>query len=177
MTSGAELKQQVGATTRTEEMKLLVPAKEVSYDFLVSSTQQFQTVLGEGAFATVYLGTLTGKKVAVKVEKTIDDLNDAKMSRLLIEQFESELETLYTHAHANICALVGHSEDGPSRALVYEFCANGALYDRIACAKGEEPLTWGQRIQLAVGAARGLAFLHSASPDPIVHRDVKVSRL
>ena len=83
--------------------------------------------------------------MAVKVEKTIDDLNDAKMSRLLIEQFESELETLYTHAHANICALVGHSEDGPSRALVYEFCANGALYDRIACAKGDQ---WGQASRL-----------------------------
>ena len=40
------------------------------------------------------------------------------------------------HCHPNICALIGHSEDGPSRVLVYEYCANGALYDRIACSMG-----------------------------------------
>jgi hypothetical protein len=146
---------------------------EIQYKKLRGATGNFaaEHVLGEGSFARVFMGCLAGKKVAVKVDKHLDegeeDESAAEMIKALEQQFVAELKCLYQYRHPNICALLHHSTDGPTRCLVYEYCANGALWGNI------HPLTWPQRRRVAVGVARGLAYLHSATPDPIVHRDVK----
>jgi serine/threonine protein kinase len=80
------------------------------------------------------------------------------MSKVLEQQFVAELKCLYQYKHPNICSLLHHSTDGPTRCLVYEYCANGALYGNI------HPLSWGQRLRVAVGVGRGLAYLHAATP-------------
>jgi hypothetical protein len=138
------------------------------YDQLQDATNSFAAskVLGQGAFATVYLGQLGKRKVAVKKEKPVVVEKEAleKTLQLLEQQFSSEIQTLYRYHHPNICALLAHAIDGPSRCLVYEYCSNGTLYGKI------NPLTWPQRLRIGLGIARGLAYLHSVTPDPIVHR-------
>jgi hypothetical protein len=117
------------------------------YDQLRDVTNGFAAnkVLGQGAFATVYLGQLGKRKVAVKKEKPVVVEEEAleKTLQLLEQQFSSEIQTLYRYHHPNICALLGHAIDGPSRCLVYEYCANGALYGKI------NPLTWPQRLRIS----------------------------
>jgi serine/threonine protein kinase len=152
---------------------------EISHLQLVRATDDFATVLGRGAFATVYKGVMSGsgETVAVKVDSPGLANKDEKTSQLLEQQYVYEIEILYGNAHPNICALIAHCTDGPTRSLVYEYCSNGNLLDRIAAAKKEyvwPVLTWPERLRIAVGTARGLAFLHSSSPNAIVHRDVKV---
>jgi serine/threonine protein kinase len=167
--------------------------KERSYKELQQATNHFSTVLGRGGFATVYKGLLkapgrggAGVSVAVKVDIERPGGGDAELVRMLRIQFTSEISTLYKYRHVNICALLGHCVDGPTRALVYEFCSNGNLSQWLAlCAPHDHTnppaerrpaLTWLQRLEIAVGTARGLAYLHSNTP-PIVHRDVKPSNL
>ena len=65
--------------------------------------------------------------------------------------------------------------DGPTRALVYDFCANGDLFEYIH-APDKPALSWAQRLRIAVGTGRGLAYLHSAEP-PVIHRDVKTMNI
>jgi serine/threonine protein kinase len=114
-----------------------------------------------------------GVKVAIKVDSPALLKQTEKTRRMLEKQFVYEVETLYEYRHPNICALIAHCADGPTRSLVYELCEGGNLLDRIAAAK-HPPLTWPQRAKIAVGIARGIGYLHSATPHPIVHRDVKV---
>jgi serine/threonine protein kinase len=181
---------------RSNELQALASSKEVAYDFLVTATDNWRSELGQGAFATVFIGEMGGKQVAVKLEKTNEETAEPNFARLLGAQFESEIEILYTHSHPNICALLAHSEADPvagrGRALVYEYCVNGCLYDRIQNGahtqigngtqvqmKNAVPaLTWEQRVQISIGTARGLAFLHSGvEAKQIIHRDVKTGAL
>jgi hypothetical protein len=164
-------KNKGAATPPNQQLKAALSAASqhvLCYDQLSDATNSFAAnkVLGQGAFATVYLGQLGKRKVAVKKEKPVVVEEEAleKTLQLLEQQFSSEIQTLYRYHHPNICALLGHAIDGPSRCLVYEYCANGALYGKI------NPLTWPQRLRITLGIARGLAYLHSATPDPIVHR-------
>jgi serine/threonine protein kinase len=151
-------------------------ARAMAHPQLVRATGDFATVLGQGAFATVYLGKIGGKRVAVKVDSP-KLLKEGEKTRLMLEQqYVYELTVLYTYSHPNICELIAHCIDGPTRSLVYEYCANGNLLDRIA-AKNTPLLTWPQRLRITVGIARGLAFLHSALPNPLVHRDVKTANI
>jgi serine/threonine protein kinase len=128
-----------------------------------------------------------GQQVAVKIEKPTAEANNPGFASMLTAQFECEIEILYTHCHANICTLLSHCEGDPAsghgRALVYEYCANGCLYDRLQMDEGadakhpHEALTWQQRVNIAVGTARGLAFLHSDPNGPVIHRDVKTANI
>jgi predicted Ser/Thr protein kinase len=100
---------------------------QVRYHTLQEVTGNFakEWVLGEGSFATVYLGQMAGQKVAVEVDKHVDEGEEqseetAKMSKMLEQQFVAELTCLYQYRHPNICALMHHSTDGPTRCLVYE---------------------------------------------------------
>ena len=131
-------------------------------------TSNFKEVLGEGSFATVYKGTLYRQEVAVKVDKEVTDPQDRRYIR---EQFEAEVHTLYKYKHENLCTLLAHSIDSPNRCLVYELCHNGSIYDRLH-NHTLPPLTWPQRLNLAIGATKALVFLHTQSP-PAVHRDIK----
>jgi tRNA A-37 threonylcarbamoyl transferase component Bud32 len=143
---------------------------------LEAASGGFSNVLGQGAFATVYLGTLKGEKVAIKVDSPALAKADEKTRMLLENQFVYEVRTLLTHQHPNICALIAHCTDGPTRCLVYECCDGGNLFDAIV-AVDKAALTWVQRVRIAVGIARGLAFLHANKPNPIVHRDVKTTNI
>ena len=123
--------------------------------------------LGKGASCFVYKGHCFGQAVAVK------KLNEGA-SEWGARQFEAEMKMLTTVTHANICRLLAFSTDGPCRCLVMEFCAGGALDDRLACRAPDghvqpAPLQWQRRVQIAYQIALALEHLHSMSP-PLIHR-------
>ncbi|KAJ0257722.1 serine/threonine-protein kinase PBL28 [Hirschfeldia incana] len=127
-------------------------------------------LLGKGGFGRVYKGTLkTGEVVAIK-KMDLPPFKKADGER----EFRVEVDILSRLDHPNLVSLIGYCADGKNRFLVYEYMQNGNLQDHLNGIK-EAKISWPIRLRIALGAAKGLAYLHSSSGVgiPIVHRDFK----
>ncbi|GJP71416.1 hypothetical protein CLOP_g2246 [Closterium sp. NIES-67] len=145
--------------------------REFSIGEILRATDNWASgnVVGKGGFATVYKGvSSTGELWAVK------------RSKLMSNDFQTEVRAMASLRHENVVRLLGfclhqNMESGQQeQILVYEFVGNGDLKYHIHHSK--TPLSLQQRVQLAVGAAEGVAYLHSFAT-PIVHRDLKPSNI
>ncbi|KAK8522477.1 hypothetical protein V6N12_056185 [Hibiscus sabdariffa] len=129
-----------------------------------------ENLLGKGGFGRVYKGTLrTGEVVAIK-KMELPPFKEAEGER----EFRVEVDILSRLDHPNLVSLIGYCADGKHRFLVYEYMQKGNLQDHLN-GIGETKMDWPSRLKVALGAARGLAYLHSSSTvgTPIVHRDFK----
>ncbi|CAL9169665.1 receptor-like protein kinase 7 [Musa acuminata AAA Group] len=103
--------------------------------------------------------------------------------RSAAREFEAEVGTLSAVRHVNVVKLYCSITSEEWSLLVYEHLPNGSLWDRLhgpvsaAAAGKEEELGWEERYEIAVGAARGLEYLHHGWDRPILHRDVKSSNI
>lgn len=135
------------------------------------ATKSFNNRIGEGGFGAVYHGILPdGQVIAVKVRSA----NSIQGLR----EFTTELTLLSGIRHSNLVPLVGYCPE--QQILVYPYMSNGSLQDRLygELAARRKPLDWITRLDIALGAARGLHFLHStAGVRCIIHRDVKSSNI
>ncbi|MED6113952.1 hypothetical protein PIB30_075592 [Stylosanthes scabra] len=142
------------------------------YNDLKAATNNFseKNKLGGGGFGNVYKGTLkNGKVIAVK-KLFIGQLNKKD------DDFETEVKFLSNVHHRNLVRLLGFSNKGLDRIIVYEYMINGSL-DKFLFGKKKGCLNWKQRYDIALGTARGLAYLHEDFPVLIIHRDIKSSNI
>lgn len=133
-----------------------------------------ENLVGKGGFGRVYKGTLrSGEIVAVK-KMDLPPFKEAEGER----EFRVEVDILSRLDHPNLVSLIGYCADGKQRFLVYEYMHNGNLQDHLN-GIGEEKMDWALRLKVAIGAAKGLAYLHSTSAVgiPIVHRDFKSTNI
>ncbi|XP_021846058.1 receptor-like serine/threonine-protein kinase ALE2 isoform X2 [Spinacia oleracea] len=149
-------------------------AKVFSLVDIENATDGFDTsrVLGEGGFGVVYRGIFSdGEQVAVKVLKR--DKRDG------IHEFLSEVEMLSRLHHKNLVKLLGICTEDHIRCLVYELVPNGSVEYHLHGVDKEviAPLDWATRMKIALGAARGLAYLHEDSSPCVIHRDFKASNI
>ncbi|KAI3510093.1 hypothetical protein L1887_25620 [Cichorium endivia] len=125
--------------------------------------------LGEGGFGPVYKGTLDdGRVIAVKHLSIASHQGKS--------QFLAEIATISAVQHRNIVKLYGCCVDGEKRLLVYEYLKNKSL-DQALFGSHKLSLTWSTRLEICIGLARGLSYLHEASCIQIIHRDVKSSNV
>ncbi|XP_016512694.2 receptor-like serine/threonine-protein kinase ALE2 [Nicotiana tabacum] len=131
----------------------------------------FKRVLGEGGFGRVYHGILEDRtEVAVKV-LTKDNQNGDR-------EFIAEVEMLSRLHHRNLVKLIGICSEERTRSLVYELVRNGSVESHLHGRDGRKaPLDWDVRLKIALGAARGLAYLHEDSNPRVIHRDFKASNV
>ncbi|KAL8139549.1 hypothetical protein V2J09_005570 [Rumex salicifolius] len=123
--------------------------------------------LGKGGFGVVYRGLLPeGVPVAVKV------LNNNLTKQLVEEQFMAEVNSIGRTYHLNLVKLYGYCFEPKLKALVYEFMPNGSL-DQILFGEIQTELDWGKRHRIAVGTAKGIAYLHEECQQKITHHDIK----
>ncbi|KAK9164711.1 hypothetical protein Syun_005613 [Stephania yunnanensis] len=169
-------------STTEKEGRILTSPKLRVYTFaeLKSATINFKpdSILGEGGFGTVYKGwvddkTLAPSKIGVGLMIAVKKLNRDSLQGL--EEWQCEINFLGTLSHPNLVRLVGYCCEDEEFLLVYEFMAKGSLENHLF-RKGAEPLSWDTRLKIAIGAARGLAFLHT-SEKQVIYRDFKASNI
>lgn len=148
------------------------PPKVFSYKELELATGGFSKAnfLAEGGFGSVHRGILRdGQAIAVKQHKLASSQGD--------HEFCSEVEVLSCAQHRNVVMLIGFCVEDKRRLLVYEFICNGSL-DSHLYGRKREPLEWWARQKVAVGAARGLRYLHEeCRVGCIVHRDMRPNNI
>ncbi|XP_034683158.1 rust resistance kinase Lr10-like isoform X1 [Vitis riparia] len=132
---------------------------------LCSFTDNYTTTLGSGGFGMVYKGQFpNGVKIAVKVLNRSPD-------RQAEEQFMAEVGTIGRTYHINLVRLYGFCYDQFMSALVYEYLENGSL-DKYLFSKAQE-VEWEKLHHIAVGTAKGIAYLHEECVQRIIHYDIK----
>ncbi|XP_073123121.1 leucine-rich repeat receptor protein kinase HPCA1-like [Henckelia pumila] len=125
--------------------------------------------IGSGGYGKVYRGTLSsGQAVAVKRAQ-----EGSMQGRV---EFKNEIELLSRVHHKNLVGLVGFCFEHGEQMLVYEYVANGTIRESLSGKRGI-PLDWKRRMRIALGSARGLAYLHELANPPIIHRDIKSTNI
>ncbi|KAK8938967.1 Leucine-rich repeat receptor-like serine/threonine-protein kinase BAM1 [Platanthera zijinensis] len=134
-----------------------------------------ENIIGRGGGGKVYSVSLAGG-IVVAVKKI---WNARKLDSHLEKEFQAEVKILGSIRHANIVKLLCCISGRNSKLLVYEYLHNGSLDGRLHRRKRGDtpPLDWQTRLQIAVGAAKGLCYMHHGCSPPIIHRDVKSSNI
>ncbi|XP_044471112.1 LRR receptor-like serine/threonine-protein kinase ERECTA [Mangifera indica] len=127
-------------------------------------------IIGYGASSTVYRCVLKNcKPVAIK--------RLYSHHPQCLKEFQTELETVGSIKHRNLVSLQGYSLSSSGNLLFYDYMENGSLWDLLHGPAKKKKLDWDTRLQIALGAAQGLAYLHHDCSPRIIHRDVKSSNI
>ncbi|PKA62115.1 G-type lectin S-receptor-like serine/threonine-protein kinase [Apostasia shenzhenica] len=158
-----------GSDSDSESVEISIPGlpARFAYTELVAATGNFSTKIGSGGFGEVFKGQLPDKSL-VAVKRITAGASGVHGKR----EFCTEIAVIGNIHHVNLVRLRGFCADGRRRLLVYEFMNRGSL-DRSLFIPGIPVLEWQERMDIAIGAARGLAYLHSGCNPKIIHCDVK----
>ncbi|KAG9145290.1 hypothetical protein Leryth_008215 [Lithospermum erythrorhizon] len=144
---------------------------QFSYQELASATSGFsqENLLGQGGFGYVHKGVLAnGRVVAVKSLKSGSGQGE--------REFQAEVEIISRVHHRHLVSLVGYCIADAQRMLVYEFVPNKTLEHHLH-GKGVPVMDWSCRMRIALGSAKGLAYLHEDCHPRIIHRDIKAANI
>ncbi|KAJ0699627.1 putative protein kinase RLK-Pelle-WAK family [Helianthus annuus] len=164
---GVLLKQKINSQGSHEAMTLF------STHQLRKATDNYsqENIIGRGGYGVVYKGVLSDKRaVAIKKSKIVDGSE--------AEHFINEVLILTQVIHRNVVKLLGCCLEEEVPILVYEFISNNTLFHHIhSRLGGMNWLSWENRLRIAVEAAGAIAYLHSETIMPIIHRDVKSTNI
>ncbi|KAA8527139.1 hypothetical protein F0562_008632 [Nyssa sinensis] len=150
------------------------PLRKLTFAHLLEATNGFSadSLIGSGGFGEVYKAQL-GDGCVVAIKKLLHFTGQGD------REFVAEMETIGKIKHRNLVPLLGYCKIGEERLLVYEYMKWGSLeavlHDR--AKGGGSKLDWAARKKIAIGSARGLAFLHHSCIPHIIHRDMKSSNV
>ncbi|XP_057453327.1 putative receptor protein kinase ZmPK1 [Lotus japonicus] len=136
-----------------------------SYSELKKATKGFSQEIGRGGGGTVYKGVLSDDRVAA-----IKVLHAAAANNQGESEFHAEVNFIGRLNHMNLIGMWGYCAEGKHRILVYEYMEKGSLAENLSSSNA---LDWGKRYNIALGTARGLAYLHEECLEWILHCDIK----
>ncbi|CAK7357472.1 unnamed protein product [Dovyalis caffra] len=135
--------------------------RKFTFSELKKATRGFSEEIGRGGGGTVYKGVLSDHRVAA-----IKKLNEANQGEA---EFRAEFSIIGKLNHMNLIEMWGYCAEGKHRLLVYSYMEHGSLADNLA----SNALDWQKRFEIAVGTAKGLAYLHEECVEWVLHCDVK----
>ncbi|KAJ7978404.1 Protein kinase [Quillaja saponaria] len=154
--------------------------KPFTFSELKNATRNFRpdSLIGEGGFGYVYKGwldeqTLSAARPGCGIVVAVKKLKPEGFQGH--KEWLSEVNYLGQLQHQNLVKLIGYCLDGDNRLLVYEYMPKGSLENHLF-RRGAQPLSWATRMKVAIGAARGLTFLHD-SEQQVIYRDFKASNI
>uniref|UniRef100_A0ACD5VV06 Uncharacterized protein n=2 Tax=Avena sativa TaxID=4498 RepID=A0ACD5VV06_AVESA len=141
------------------------------YDELAAATDGFSeaNLLGQGGFGHVYKGNVRGQEVAIKKLRAGSGQGH--------REFRAEVDIISRVHHKNLVSLVGFCIHAEQRLLVYEYVPNQTLESHLHNGSSRPALDWPRRWKIAVGSAKGLAYLHEDCHPKIIHRDIKAANI
>ncbi|KAF7143382.1 hypothetical protein RHSIM_Rhsim05G0033800 [Rhododendron simsii] len=166
-----------GVMDQLEECWTFIPLCRI-----LKATNDFDDalVIGAGGFGKVYKANIDdGATTTVVAIKRL-----SAMSNQGAEEFWTEVRMLSKLRHTNLVSLIGYCNENQEKILVYEYIAQGSLASHLYKTSTREEsggsrshLTWEQRLNICLDAARGLDYLHNGTLPGIIHRDVKSTNI
>ncbi|GLT81956.1 hypothetical protein SLE2022_003780 [Rubroshorea leprosula] len=182
-TTSGSLNAQIPISSRNSYSSATTNSHVIHSGNLVISVQALRKVtknfaqeneLGRGGFGTVYKAELEdGTKLAVKRMKSRAVNNKA------VDEFKAEIDVLSKVRHRHLVSLWGYCIEDNENLLVYEYMPEGALSKHLFHWKhmNLKPLSWTQRLTIALDVARGMEYLHGLAHETFIHRDLKSSNI
>ncbi|KAJ7966569.1 Receptor protein kinase [Quillaja saponaria] len=137
--------------------------RKFSYSELKEATRGFSQEIGRGGGGILYKGVLSDKRVAAI--KRLNEVNKGFGE----SEFLAEVSIIGRLNHMNLIEMWGYCAEGKHRLLVYEYVEHGSLAENLL----SNSLDWTQRFNIALGTAKGLAYLHEECLEWILHCDIK----
>ncbi|GFY86298.1 protein kinase superfamily protein [Actinidia rufa] len=154
--------------------------KMFTYSELKNATRNFRpdTVVGEGGFGRVFKGWVDDKtyapsKVGIGIAVAVKKSNPDSCQGF--KEWQSEVKFLGKFSHPNLVKLIGYCWEDKQFLLVYEYMTKGSLESHLF-TRAAEPLSWHTRLKIAIGAAKGLSFLHTTEGQ-VIYRDFKSANI
>lgn len=146
---------------------------EFSLDDLKKSTNNFDDArkIGQTGYSTMYKGYLKHKgetDYPIALKRMTNQIDETK--------FKKEIELHCQVHHPNLTYFIGFCDHKDEKILVYEYMFNGSLFDHLL-SRDLEPLSWKKRLQICIGAAKGLHYLHAGLKRTVFHLDIQPSNI